>query len=659
MATMNHLTPLGGYSDAGAKKLRSMAENAALLTVFLRFQGRVFKHPASIALEFFTQKPDATFIATAAQWEKAGFTVTAGSNAIKFFDEHGKTIEMYDFSQCEEEAPPMIWAVTNQNLAKVKEGMGVPQDAKLIDGLVSKSIDAEQIVKAMQMLNIPPQSHQTFQKSMVSSVAQIIAGRLSVNGGNFRVQTDNTAFKSLKTTEQRMVYLAIVGKAARDVLRRIESIVTETSVQALLAEQEAKNAELRRVAESQRGREDAADGRGDAADSERAAVESPDRGESGEEGRRDRMDGDAGDQERFTDIMVRGVQAGQSERDSDVVPVQPDERDILSSDRNGAVNGTGTDRQLRDGVDALHGGQSSGTGRSDADEAQLSDDSPVSRPERVGVPGTAGSAVRAGKSASERDIRGESQVGEDAGFLHGRDSDAGARAGSGDKTVKENTEEPSTDSAGGFSVPTATEQLRLFGMEDEPEVKPEPVADEKTQLLRADLLRGNGFQNGKLDIAEYYETNQPTDAVFAKFLAGKYGIGGHSGPDMPYVNYDGKGIHIISADKKGNYQYSWTQAAKEIRGLIERGEYVTPADIDDAVDNALYYLEEVEQLNDRERQTYTEQLKAFRNHPLLTEESAKRIDAIIPQMPALQLSAPARYIMNENNMPMFVDRMVA
>ena len=111
MATINHLTPLGGYSDAGAKKLRSMAENAALLTDFLRFQGRVFKHPASIALEFFTQKPYATFIATAAQWEKAGFTVTPGSDAIKFFDEHGKTIEMYDFSQCEEEVPPMIWAV--------------------------------------------------------------------------------------------------------------------------------------------------------------------------------------------------------------------------------------------------------------------------------------------------------------------------------------------------------------------------------------------------------------------------------------------------------------------------------------------------------------------------------------------------------------------
>ena len=102
MANTNHLTPLGGYSDAGAQMLRKMSENATLLTDFLRFQGRVFKHPASIALEFFTQKPDAAFIATAAQWEKAGFTLTPGSEAIRFFDEHGKTIEMFDFSQCEE-----------------------------------------------------------------------------------------------------------------------------------------------------------------------------------------------------------------------------------------------------------------------------------------------------------------------------------------------------------------------------------------------------------------------------------------------------------------------------------------------------------------------------------------------------------------------------
>ena len=654
MANTNHLTPLGGYSDAGAQMLRKMSENATLLTDFLRFQGRVFKHPASIALEFFTQKPDAAFIATAAQWEKAGFTLTPGSEAIRFFDEHGKTIEMFDFSQCEEEAPPMIWAVTNQNLAAVKEGMGIPAESKLIDGLVAKSVDSELIVNAMQMLNVPPQNHAAFQRSMVSSVAQIIAGRLSVNGGNFRVQTDNSAFRSLKSTEQRMIFLAIAGKAARGTLRQIENIVTETSVQAMLAEQEAKNAELRRVAESQRGAEAESDGRGTAADSGRSADESPDRIESGEAGRRDGLDDHTGDPERLADAVVSGVQAEESERNPDVVPVQSDERDIRAASGDGAVDGAGADRQLRDGVDALHGEQSSGACGSDADEAQLPDNSTVGGQERVGVPESSGQAVRADEPAPERDIRGESQVGADETVLHGRDSDAGARAGSGDKTVKQNTEEPSTESAGGFSMPVQGKQLSLFDMEDEPE-----EVDEKTQLLRDDLGRGSGFVNGKLRIADYFEQHQPTDKEFAVFLEKEYGIGGHSGPDMPNVGYDSKGIHIISADKKGNYRYTWTQAAKEIHLMIERGEYITPADIDDAVDNALYYLEDVERLDDKERAHYTDQLKALRGHPLLTGKSALRIDAFLSPESKPELSAPARYLMNEDNMPMFANRMVS
>ena len=82
MANTSYLTPLGGYSDAGAIMLRNMANDAKILTEFLRFQGRVFKHPASVALEFFTQKPDATIIVSAAQWEKAGFTVIAGSDPL-------------------------------------------------------------------------------------------------------------------------------------------------------------------------------------------------------------------------------------------------------------------------------------------------------------------------------------------------------------------------------------------------------------------------------------------------------------------------------------------------------------------------------------------------------------------------------------------------
>ncbi|MBR3045205.1 MAG: hypothetical protein IKI45_12070 [Oscillospiraceae bacterium] len=203
-------------------------------------------------------------------------------------------------------------------------------------------------------------------------------------------------------------------------------------------------------------------------------------------------------------------------------------------------------------------------------------------------------------------------------------------------------------------MPAPTEQLRLFGMEDEPE-----EVDDKTQLLRDDLGRGSGFMNGKLRIAEYFEQHQPTDKELAAFLQKEYGIAGHSGPDMPDVEYSGKGIHIISADKKGNYHYTWTQAAKELRGMIERGEYITPRDVYDAVDHALYYLENVARLDDRERDWYTDDLKKLCSHPLLSDAGKARIDKYFSPEKAAELSPAAKYIMNENNMPMFVDHLVA
>ncbi|MBR3043137.1 MAG: hypothetical protein IKI45_01435, partial [Oscillospiraceae bacterium] len=145
----------------------------------------------------------------------------------------------------------------------------------------------------------------------------------------------------------------------------------------------------------------------------------------------------------------------------------------------------------------------------------------------------------------------------------------------------------------------------------------------------------------------------------AVFLEKEYGIGGHSGPDMPNVGYDSKGIHIISADKKGNYRYTWAQAAKEIRRMIEQGEYILPEDIRDAVDHAMYYLEDVEHLDDNEREYYTGVLQKLRNHQYLDDSRRKQIDMILSPDAATVLSPAAKYIMNENNMPMFADRMVA
>ena len=102
-----------------------------------------------------------------------------------------------------------------------------------------------------------------------------------------------------------------------------------------------------------------------------------------------------------------------------------------------------------------------------------------------------------------------------------------------------------------------------------------PDSPERTKLLREDLQRGTGFEDGKQRVADHYTKNRPNDSEFAEFLKKEYGCGGHSGPDMPDVSYDSKGVHIRTADKARAYNYTWIEVAKELRGMIERGEYLT------------------------------------------------------------------------------------
>ena len=102
-----------------------------------------------------------------------------------------------------------------------------------------------------------------------------------------------------------------------------------------------------------------------------------------------------------------------------------------------------------------------------------------------------------------------------------------------------------------------------------------PDSPERTKLLREDLQRGTGFEDGKQRVADHYTKNRPNDSEFAEFLKKEYGFGGHSGPKMPDVSYDSKGIHIRTADKARAYNYTWIEVAKELRGMIESGEYLT------------------------------------------------------------------------------------
>lgn len=160
------------------------------------------------------------------------------------------------------------------------------------------------------------------------------------------------------------------------------------------------------------------------------------------------------------------------------------------------------------------------------------------------------------------------------------------------------------------------DQLTMFG------------EDERIQLLRDDLIRGTQFQDGKLRVEEFVLKSNPDDAAFIEFLKKEYGIGGHSGPDQPMVDYDSKGIRIRPYKSSSDYRYTWKEAAKEIRRSIERDEYVTAQDVADSVDNAFYYLNEYPD-DEWDARHYTKWLKQLRTHPKLSESDRTRINAAL------------------------------
>lgn len=120
-------TPIKDFSSAGAEKLREMTENSNMYIDFLKFHGRVFKHNTSVALEFFTQRPEAKFIATREQWAKINCTVAMGSEAIRFIDSDGKNTDLYDFSQIEDAKPPYQWTINKSNANEFKSKLGIPE----------------------------------------------------------------------------------------------------------------------------------------------------------------------------------------------------------------------------------------------------------------------------------------------------------------------------------------------------------------------------------------------------------------------------------------------------------------------------------------------------------------------------------------------------
>jgi hypothetical protein len=108
------------FSGLGAAKLSEIADSNDIYTDFLKFQGRIFKQSASVALEFYAQKPTVIFIATEKQWAASGYRIMDGGEAIHFTDEDGNHSDLYDFSQIEGDIAPRLWSINVENVNQFK-----------------------------------------------------------------------------------------------------------------------------------------------------------------------------------------------------------------------------------------------------------------------------------------------------------------------------------------------------------------------------------------------------------------------------------------------------------------------------------------------------------------------------------------------------------
>lgn len=452
-------TSIKDFSSAGAEKLREMTANNETYTEFLKFQGRVFKHNASVSLEFFTQRPETKFIATQEQWEKSNRTIAQGSEAIRFVDSNGRNTDFYDFSQVEESKPPYQWIINKKNANEIKKQLGIPEKMPIISGVINSTVNPTHITSCMAALGIPPKNYKEFSKSYVNAIQIVIAGRLEVGGSNFNIQPDLTALKMLKTESQKLALLTYVANTAREALMKIEKVAKN-----LNEEERIERNGLQQMENPDTTRTEERSGRRTSDHSAGNAEEQSDGSKSRENGRGSGLGNDTESPERQEHKVVSGVQNENGERSGILVQVRPDMRTLQpESDGLRAVDGGRTDRDLRNEVDGLHGGELSASGGGNETVSQVSDSSTFSGQQGTGLQGLTGRPVRRDEPTSDG-FRRSAEMGTGENVLLGQHSDEGNNFSSGDGSIDEKL---NTVFSAVETEKTSTEKADVFVFDEE------------------------------------------------------------------------------------------------------------------------------------------------------------------------------------------------
>lgn len=416
---MANAIPVGHYSQLGQQTIRSMVENDVEYINFLKYFGRVFKHPVSVALEFYSCRPDAQFIASKGQWERANYHVSLGAKGINFLDQKGSLITLYDFEDVIEEIPPKRWSITQNNVAAIRSQLNLSDDNPLfieLEGSVTSPMDDLSIIQDLGLAALPDTDKLKFRDAYHNMIQVMLTGRLEVNGAKYRIQPDRAALQYCQTDEQLFYLLTAAASAARKALTSLEYAFDTLRTQNELIRKEAKENEIRRMDTSQHGREAEGFGNGISAAQEGRSSQRNNISESREEGRSDRLASDAGSRNDEAGEVVSGDSNGNAEignrNNRSAISAESVRRTVYPDDSvQRTVIGGRTDRDIRQDVDGEHGEELSRNGRNDDVLPQVSDGSEVSGQESRRLLRSAERTVQQEQSASSEQFRGNSEMG--------------------------------------------------------------------------------------------------------------------------------------------------------------------------------------------------------------------------------------------------------
>ena len=139
-----------------------------------------------------------------------------------------------------------------------------------------------------------------------------------------------------------------------------------------------------------------------------------------------------------------------------------------------------------------------------------------------------------------------------------------------------------------FSSFPVGEQMSLFASERSEQDRANEYAMSRL------MIAGTGFVDGKFRIVDYFSEEHTKDEK-AKFLSKEYGWGGSYSNGEEFETRPGKGITMSHTDKDNpendiTLHLTYPQLADMIDFLIANDMYITPKDIEERQQRAIYYL---------------------------------------------------------------------